>query len=926
MSAYRVVSMIGMAVAFIVSLAVYTKTIAPTVPFWDGGEFIAASYTLGIPHPPGSPLYILIGRLFTLLPDLGLGIAWLVNFSSCLFSALTVSAVYLVIVKAVTLNRERNGLTLYESLVVCCSALTGALLLAFSDTFWFNAVEAEVYALSMLFMMVCTWLILHWIENHEQDGSERYLFLVAYLAFLGIAVHMFTMLVLPAAFLCVIYTDRVIRSNRKLILLGAVMGLIIFSVVASIDVFFLTVPLAAAGLVLFRGRLPWGFPALAFVLSVAVMLFGLEEIGSYNGLPLLVIGGFEATWGTVMFSVALVSLALALVSATADDPGRYKWPFWLIVLSLAVLGYSVTFYVPIRAAQQPVINENDPSNWKNFEGFLERKQYGQESMLESMFNRKGSWSSQFGNGENMGFWRFFSRQFNDPGFPYWILPVLLVALGILTQAERDRRSILFLGGMLLTCSIGLILYMNFSDGSQGIQREVRIRDYFYTPAFVYTAILMGIGVRSLLGQIAMWLERLRLPVEKGTAGIAMLSIALPLVPFTYHYESHSREGNYIPYDYAYNILQSCEENGLIFTNGDNDTFTLWFLQEVEGIRKDVRVINLSLLNTDWYIKQLKYQEPRVPIALPDETIESLNVQGWDDREVDIAGLTWTVPRAGTLGEDIGYLRVQDLMILHILEQNNWTRPVYFAVTVSPENDVGLDEYLQLEGMVWQVVRDPTPELMDLDRTEHNLWNVYQYRGIADPEVYKDRQIRTLLRNYTVSFHQLALNRWRRGEIDQAIAAVEKYLEYDISNGVLERLMLIQFYADKGVFAEVEPHAFELAGAYKTFDGYSALAQAMRTQGLIDEATALLERGVAAFPEFTAGYEQLVNLYYLQQDTGRMLETLERWRRIAPEDSVVQAMIDDLGEVGDAGGQDTGDTGGQEPGDAGGQDTGDAGSP
>ena len=900
MPVFRIVLLIGMAAAFLTSLAVYTKTIAPTVPFWDGGEFIAASYILGIPHPPGSPLYILIGRLFSILPDLGMGIAWLVNFSSCLFSALTVTAVYLVIVKAVTLNRDRGGLTGYESVIVCCSALTGALLLAFSDTFWFNAVEAEVYALSMLIMMVCTWLTLHWIENHEQSGSERYLFLVGYLAFLGIAVHMFTMLILPAAFLCVVCTDRVIRTNGKLILLCAVMGLIQFSVVASIDVFFLAVPLAIAGLVLFRGRLPWGFPALAFVLSVAVMFFGLDGVGSYNGLPLLEIGGFEATTGTVMFSLALVSLALALVSATADDPGRYKWPFWAIVLCLAVLGYSVNFYVPIRAAQQPAINENDPSNWANFEGFLERKQYGQESMLESMFNRKGSWSSQFGNGENMGFWRFFSRQFSDPGFPYWLFPVLLVALGIIAQVERDRRSILFLGGMLLTCSIGLILYMNFSDGSRGIQREVRIRDYFYTPAFVYASVLMGIGVRSMMTQIGTWLSRLRLPVEQGTAGIAMLAIALPLVPFTYHYESHSREGDYIPYDYAYNMLQSCDENGLIFTNGDNDTFTLWFLQEVEGIRKDVRVINLSLLNTNWYIKQLKHQEPTVPIALADETIDELRVMGWEEREVERAGITWTVPRAGTLGEDIGYLRVQDLMVLHILEQNNWEKPVYFAVTVPTDNDVGLDGHMQLEGMVWRIVPNPNPELMDLDRTYHNLWNVYQYRGIADPEVYKDAQVRTLLRNYTVSFHQLALNRWKRGEIDQAIEAVEKYLEYNITNGILERLMLIQFYADKGAFADVEPYAFELAGEYKTFDGYTALSQAMRKQGRSEEAIALLERGVAAFPDSAAGYDQLVNLYYQQNDTARMLETLERWRRIAPGDSVVQAMIEELEEAGEAG--------------------------
>ncbi len=901
MRVYRIISMAGAALAFIASLAVYTKTIAPTVPFWDGGEFIAASYILGIPHPPGSPLYILIGRLFSILPDLGMGIAWLVNFSSCLFSSLTVTAVYLVIVKAVTLNRDREGLSLYESLAVCCSALAGALLLAFSDTFWFNAVEAEVYALSMLCMMACTWLVLHWIERHEQSGSERYLFLVAYLAFLGIAVHMFTMLVLPAAFLCVILTDRAFRSNWKLILLCAVMGLILFSVVASIDVFFIAVPLAIIGLVLSRGRVPGGYLVLVSILGVAAVFFGMEGVGGYNGLPLVVIGGFEATFGTVVFSLALVSAALALVSATATEPGRYKWPFWTVVLSLAVIGYSVNFYVPIRAAQQPIINENDPSSWKNFEGFLERKQYGQESMFESMLNRKGSWSSQFGDGENMGFWRFFSRQFSDPAFPFWLFPVLLVALGLVAQMERDRRSTVFLVAMLLTCSVGLILYMNFSDGSRGIQREVRIRDYFYTPAFVYASVLMGIGVRSLLRQVGVWLSLLRLPVDKSMAGAALLAVALPVIPFTYHYESHSREGNYIPYDYAYNILQSCDENGLIFTNGDNDTFTLWFLQEVEGIRKDVRVINLSLLNTNWYIKQLKHLEPRVPITLADETIDALNIQGWDDREVDIAGLTWTVPRAGTLGEDIGYLRVQDLMILHILEQNNWEKPVFFAVTVSPQNDVGLDDYMQLEGMVWRVVQEPNPDLMDLEKTRHNLWNVYRYRGIADPEVYKDGQIRTLLRNYTVSFHQLAINQWKRGETDQAIETIEKYLEYDISNGVLERMMLIQFHADKGAFGSVERHAAELAEDYSTFDGYTVLSQAMRREGRDEEAIALLERGLTAYPEYTTGYNQLVNLYFQSSDVDRALETLARWQLIAPEDTVVQAMIEELESVRDASG-------------------------
>ena len=893
MRTHNFISKVGMAASFIISLAVYIKTIAPTVPFWDGGEFIAASYILGIPHPPGSPLYILVGRLFSILPNLGFGIAWAVNFSSCFFSAIAIAVVYQVILKSVTLNKDRNTLSGSKSIVSCCCAFSGALLLAFSDTFWFNAVEAEVYALSILIMMVCTWMILNWIERSNETSSERYIFIVVYLAFLGIAVHMFTMLVLPAFFLCVIFSDRNIWTNRKLILLCSVMGLILFSVVVSIDMFFISVPLTLIGLFLFRGRVFWAPLLFLSLLAIIIILLGLDGLGGYNSQLLITIGSFEASWGTVMGSLALVSLALALISITEPDPVYYKWPFWATILLLATLGYSVNFYVPIRASHQPIINENDPSSWENFESFLERKQYGQESMFESMFKRKGSWSSQFGNGENIGFWRFLSRQFSPTNFPYWLFPVLLGFFGIFAQMKRDRRSILFLGLMFLTCSVGLILYLNFSDGSRGIQQEVRIRDYFYTPAFVFTAVFIGIGLQFLVRQVELWLKQFNILTSKGPACIALLSLTLPLVPFSYHYDSHSREGNFIPYDYAYNILQSCDENGLIFTNGDNDTFTLWFLQEVEGIRKDVRVINLSLLNTPWYIKQLKYQEPRVSITLPDELIDQLNIQRWDAREIEIGGISWIVPRAGTIGENIGFLRVQDLMILHILEQNNWEKPIFFAVTVSPENDVGLDKYMQLEGMVWRVVQNPNEDLMDLDRTYHNLWNVYQYRGIADQEVYKNQQVRTLLRNYTVSFHQLALNYWQKGDIDQAILTVEKYLQLDISNGVLERLMLIQFYSDKGEFLEVENYASELAKSFNTFDGYITLSQAMGKRGLLEDAIKVLERGLKNYPKYTIGYDQLVNLYYQINDTAGILRTLEKWGEVAPDDTVIKSMIEEL---------------------------------
>lgn len=873
------------------AFGVYVKTLAPTVPFWDGGEFIAASYILGIPHPPGSPLYILFGRLFSLLP-FGPEVAWRVNLSSALFSALAVVFVYLIVVKAVALWRGKPR-TLADAFTVYTGGLVGALMLAFSDTYWFSSVEAEVYTLSMLFIMVCTWLLLHWIERHEAPGSERYLFLIAYLTFLGIAVHMFTLLIAPAVFLCAIYTDRQEIGTPKMIALFAVMGVIMGSVVASIDPFFAGVMLTISGLVLFKDRIPWAWYLVPVAGAFLIYLGGVEDAGGYNTTP-IEMGSFAISVGTLMVTLILVGVALALVSATAQEPTRYRWKFWAVLLTLIAVGYSVNFYVPLRAAQQPAINENDPSNWKNFEGFLERKQYGQESMLVSMFARKGSWSSQFGNGENIGFWRFFSRQYSAPSFPNWLFPVLLGLLGISGQWRREKRSALYLTVMTLICSVGLVLYMNFSDGTRGVQMEVRERDYFFMPAFVFFSILIGLGVIEVLDHVRLWIKQYSLPGIPVMTASTAIAIVLPVIPLTHHYPTHTREGNYIPYDYGYNILQSCDKNAILFTNGDNDTFTLWFLQEVEGIRRDVRVVNLSLLNTNWYIKQLKHQEPKVPISLSDETIDRMGLQLWEDREVEIAGLSWVVPKAGALPDGRGYIRIQDLMILHILQTNNWQRPMYFAVTVSPDNKIGLDDHLRMEGMVFRIVKEAGQNQMDLARTHHNLWNVYQYRGIADPAVYKDDQTRNLLRNYSAAFQQLAYLLYREGRVEEAIQELEKYRTLKISDGIWERSLLAQFYAEVGRFDKAEEMAGSLIAQDSTFgDGYILLSDLYRRQDKLDEAIAVVERGIAQDSGYRRFYEQLALLHSERADTARVVETLERLLEIAPGDSIIRKTVQQL---------------------------------
>lgn len=889
MNPFRLINYICAGIAFLASIAVYIKTIAPTVPFWDGGEFIAASYILGIPHPPGSPLYILLGRLLSFLPVMD--VAWRINFGSGLFSALTIVCVYLTIVKAITLGRETTHYSLTDALIIHCSSLSAALMLAFSDTFWFSAVEAEVYSLAMLIMSVSALLTLHWIEKHEQPGSERFLFLIAYLVFLGISVHMFTLLIAPAVFLCAIFTDKSIGGNFKVIGLFAVMGIIMGSIVTSIDPFMVAMPLTILGMVLFKGRIAWGYFILPIVLALIFLFFGVDGVGNYNGNTGLALGGFEVSIGTLLTSVILICISLALISAASEDAARYRWQFWTVTLALAMLGYSVNFYVPIRSAQQPIINENNPSNWKNFENFLERKQYGQESMIIAMFNRKASLTAQFGEGENIGFWGFFSRQFNHPDFPYYLLPVLLLGLGLVTQWERNRPSALFITTIFAICSVGLVLYMNFSDGTRGVQREVRERDYFYTPAFVFAALIMGIGLAAALNQLKDWLSRIRLPGETLPRGFAVLALALPIVPLNYHYTTHSRAGNYIPFDYGYNILQTCDRNAILFTNGDNDTFTLWFLQEVEGIRKDVRVVNLSLLNTDWYIHQLKDQDPRVPISFSDAQIDQISVRLWEDKQMTVAGLSITVPKAGQLPDGRGYIRVQDQMVLDILETNKWKRPMYFAVTVSEDNKVGLSEYLKMEGMAFRFVETKGKRQMDPDRMHKNLWTVYQYRGVADTTVYKDAQTTNLLRNYSAAFQELAIYRLQRGETDAAIKELERYKTLNI-NGKIDKQIFTQIYAEAMQYDKALPYVGELATEYDSFDGYLILSEAYRRHNLNGKAIELVEKGLKDIP-VPEGYEQLARLYFAENDTVKVVETLQRWQKIAPGDSSVTRLLTEL---------------------------------
>ncbi|MDP2960124.1 MAG: hypothetical protein Q8N71_01760, partial [candidate division Zixibacteria bacterium] len=332
-------------------------------------------------------------------------------------------------------------------------------------------------------------------------------------------------------------------------------------------------------------------------------------------------------------------------------------------------------------------------------------------MVQRMFTRLGSWKNQFGVHERMGFWGFFREQYLDKSL--WFIPIILGLLGVAEGIRRLKGIGWMLLFLVLISSVGLVLYMNFGDGTKynplagEIQRlEVRDRDYFFIPAFVFYAILMGLGISRVLSYLGENYNRWKIGKFGGKSlvyGLSVIFLLVPLMPLERGLHSPiNRRNNYLAYDYAYNILNSCEKDAILFTNGDNDTFPLWFIQQVEKVRTDVRVINLSLANTDWYMKQQK-NIWKVPLSFTDRQIERLLPIAYSDGKVS---------------------RVQDQIIDNILETNKWKYPISFSTTVEPTNRVykgrPLESHLLMEGMVYRLVQEEGKMMVNVEKTEKLL--------------------------------------------------------------------------------------------------------------------------------------------------------------------------------------------------------------
>ncbi|NLE00311.1 MAG: DUF2723 domain-containing protein [Fibrobacter sp.] len=717
------------ALVFLISFSTYVFLMAPSVSFWDCGEYIAAGSTLSVPHPPGNPLYMMIARLATfLLAGFIKDPAFRINLVTALTGALSVMLAYLTIVR-VFIGFMGIPVNAWKKLSVYTGAFMGALFAAFGNTMLFSSVEAEVNTPLMLPIMLCTWLALVWAQS-KNSKRDRYLLLISYISFLGIGIHMYSMIVLVPIFLFVILVDKEKLCDWRLWATSIAMGLVMFSV----------------SLFLWTGT---------------------------------------------------VTIAVTAVMSLFKGKNQKKWRLSLGIALVAMLGFSVHLYIPVRSSTNPMIDENHPATFKAFVDYLDRKQYGSESMITRMFWRRGSWAHQFGIESHMGFGGFFITQFfrfslhdTDTSlfsrgmaaglgklFVY-LIPVALMLYGWFYLYRKSKNTAILLCTLTIIMTIGMVFYMNFADGTrpelrdyqgwirsgkQGpipvVHREVRVRDYFWIPGFFYYG--MWLGLATGCGLLALYSNRRKMIRSTVAPFVTMMAIVSPALPMTQNLGVNYRHNDYIPFDFAYNMLMSVDPDGILVTHGDNDTFPLWALQEAFGIRKDVRIVNLSLLNTEWYIKQLKNLEPKVPISLSDSEIDSLN------HELNPFGTPagYHLPNANI---DINFpdknklqiLRIQDKMLVHIVDENAWRKPVFFANTVSGNNFMGLGPYMSMEGLVYRVCKAPvTAELQyNAARTEYLIDNVYQLRGLDTWRALNDETTRNMVGNYSALLLQLAMNK------------------------------------------------------------------------------------------------------------------------------------------------------------------------
>jgi hypothetical protein len=790
----------GAAVCFLFSLVLYVKTMAASASFWDAGEFIAAAYTLGIPHSPGTPLYVLVGRVFTLLPLPFFSIAERVNLLSAFCGALGVFFIYILTIRFLDYVSGKS-VTLTDTVIKITGGLVAALFITVSDTYWNNAIEAEVYAMSTALMGFMTWLVFKWGDDPKHPRSASLVYLIFYLLAMSVGFHLGTVLAFTGIFLFIYLTKDKPFSNVEFI-----------------------------------------------VACLCVAIFVADATLYRNGQF------------TLYILIAYAAVILWMYSRKQRMP--------LIVTLLFVLGVSVHLYLKIRSAHNPAIDEVDPETWRSLYAVLRREQYPPMNALA----RKAGFFFQITH-----FSGYFQNQFQMASAYIGklnigaILPLALGIWGMADQFSRHKKTFIMLFATFVVVSLGLVIFLNFSDA------EVRERDYFYSPAFFYFAIYIGIGAASLLTEIKNLLTKRRAAVMPVLVVSSVVLLALPLFTLNHYYFSHDRSNNYLCPVYARNMLMGLDKDGIVFTNGDNDTFPLWYIQDVEGYRKDVKVINLSLLQTPWYIKQCRDNEPKVPIT-------------WSTEQIDNIRPVMT---------SSGPMQIRDLAVQHILAANRFKRPIYFAVTIPPETYAPYRDYLEMEGLVYLVVPRKGENMVNVEKLQRNIVSNFDYTGILDEnwkrqtEIYHAPHVTHLIQNYAAAFIQLSIIMHRDSLYDEAVRYME--IAHEISPHRNEPMQLLGwYYLDAGDAAKaIDFYENQVRANPQNLELKYRLAASLDRVGNTGRALVLLDELLVIDPENRELFMAAVGMALHADYLAKAREYLTNWVRRNPNDTTALQALQDI---------------------------------
>ena len=946
-------------VVFAIAAATYLLTIEPTASFWDCGEFISSAHKLDVGHPPGAPFFMLMGHFAQLFASDNAHVAMCVNAMSALASAFTILFLFWTITALARKLVKPD--TLAKGIGLLAAGAVGALAYTFSDTFWFSAVEGEVYASSSLFTAIVFWLILKWDEHADEEGSDRWLILIAYLMGLSIGVHLLNLLTIPAIVL--VYYFRRYSFSWK-----GVIGAFLASVGILAVVLYGIIPgfptIAGWFELLFVNALGCPFNtglAIYIVLTIAAIVWATIETMHHDGDRLTVrqiisfvlafaLSGaaflFESWWIGLLLSAVVLGLLFwkrNIVSTRFLNTAT-------LMIAVILIGYSSYAVLVIRSSADTPMDQNSPDNVFSLKYYLNREQYGDRPLfygqsynapvqLEVRGNmcipveKKGhaqyapapkvegekdhyaitgyktnyvfmkefcmlfprmyssqpshveaykEWAEVKGNRvrydycgqqktdyaptfvENMRFffryqvnfmyWRYFMWNFagrqNDlqsygdlskgnwiSGIPfidnamlgdqsalptelkenkghnvYYMLPLLLGIIGIVWQCGKRVKengvevkegwksfTLTFL--LFFLTGLAIVVYLNQTP------YQPRERDYAYAGSFYAFCIWIGLGALALIDWLSEAIKNPKAQVAMALV-VTVVCLLVPAQMASQNWDDHDRSNRYSCRDFGANYLKSCEKEGIIFSNGDNDTFPLWYNQEVEEVGTDLRVCNLSYLQTDWYISQMKrpyYESPALPISWEyKDFMPGKHEIAWVDNKLGpisvdkafkflLSDAKSTKNKEGDdyLPSNQLYVLTPDsqkiifksarrytrseMMIMEMLSQNQWKRPMYFAATVGNDYYLGLEPYFELTGMAYQITpvrsKDGQPRV-NTEKMYDNMMHKFAYGNMNIPGIYIDENLMRMCRTHRMMFAQLAEALIREGQHDKAIEVLD----------------------------------------------------------------------------------------------------------------------------------------------------------